>query len=73
MQEWHLEWHETCKCKWRLDASVCNDKQRCDNEKCGCVCKELIDKRICDKGLIWNPSICDCECDKLYDVGQYSY
>ena len=24
----HTEWHETCKCKCRLDASVCNNKQR---------------------------------------------
>ena len=24
----HLEWHETRKCKYRLDASVCNNKQR---------------------------------------------
>ena len=23
----HIEWHKTCKCKCRLDASVCNDKQ----------------------------------------------
>ena len=23
-----IEWHETCKCKCRLDASVCNNKQR---------------------------------------------
>ena len=23
----HIEWHETCKCKCRLDASVCNNKQ----------------------------------------------
>ena len=22
------EWYETCKCKCRLDASVCNNKQR---------------------------------------------
>ena len=22
----HVEWHETCKCKCRLDASVCNNK-----------------------------------------------
>ena len=27
----HLEWHETCKCKCRLDASVCDNKQ-CSNE-----------------------------------------
>ena len=24
----HMEWHETSKCKYRLDASVCNNKQR---------------------------------------------
>ena len=24
----HIEWYETCKCKWRLDPSVCNNKQR---------------------------------------------
>ena len=23
----HIEWHETCKSKCRLDASVCNNKQ----------------------------------------------
>ena len=23
----HIEGHETCKCKCRLDASVCNSKQ----------------------------------------------
>ena len=23
----HIEWHKTCKCKCRLDASVCNNKQ----------------------------------------------
>ena len=22
----HIKWHETCKCKCRLDASVCNNK-----------------------------------------------
>ena len=24
----HIKWHETCKCKCRLDASVCNNEQR---------------------------------------------
>ena len=24
----YIKWHETCKCKNRLDASVCNIKQR---------------------------------------------
>ena len=68
----HIKWHETCsKCKCRLDASVCNNKQRWNKDKCRCECKELIDKGICDKEFIWNPSICDCECDTLCDIGQY--
>ena len=52
----HIEWHETCKCKCRLDESVCNNKQRWNEGKCGCEYKELIDKVVCDKGFIWNPS-----------------
>ena len=59
----HIKWHETCKCKCRLDASVCNIKQRWNNDKFQCECKELIDKGICNKGYIWNPSNCKCECD----------
>ena len=67
----HIKWHETCKCKCRLDASVCNNKQRWNDDKCRCECKELIDKGVCDKGYIWNPSNCECECDKPCDVGEY--
>ena len=67
----HIEWHQTCKCKCRLDASVCNNKQRWYNNKCRCECKELIEKGICDKGFIWNPSNCECECDTSCDVGEY--
>ena len=67
----YIEWHETCKCKLRLDASVCNNKQHCNNDKDRCECKELIDKGRCGKGFIWNPSNCECECDKLCDVGEY--
>ena len=67
----YIEWHGTSKCKCRLDASVCNSKQRWNEDKCRCKCKELIDKVICDKGFNWNPSNCECECDKSSDAGQY--
>ena len=40
-----------CKCKCRLDAIICDNKQWWNKNKCTCECKELIDKRICDKGL----------------------
>ena len=64
----HIEWHKTCKCKCRLDASVCNNKQRWNEGKCRCECKELINKGTWDKGFVWNPSNCECECDKSCDV-----
>ena len=69
----HIEWHETCKCKCRLDVIVCNNKQYWNKNKCRCECKELIDKGVCDKGFIWNPSSCECECDKMCDIGEYLY
>ena len=46
----HIKWHETCKCKCRLDASVCNNKQRSNDDKRRCECEELIDKVVCDRG-----------------------
>ena len=66
----HVSWHKTCTCKCSSDASVCNDKQRWNNDKCRCECKGLIDKGKCDDGFIWNPSICECECGKSCDVGE---
>ena len=35
----HIKWHKTCKCKCRLDASICNNKQRWNDDKCRCECK----------------------------------
>ena len=32
----HIKWHETCKCECRLDASVFNNKQRWNDDKCRC-------------------------------------
>ena len=60
----HIKCRGTCKCKSRLDASVCDNKQRKNDDKCRCECKELIDKRIWDKGFILNPSNSERGCDK---------
>ena len=67
----HIKWSETCKCKHRLDSSVCNNKQRWNEDKCMFECKELTDKGVYDKGFIWNPSNYHCECDKSCDIGEY--
>ena len=67
----YIKWHKTCKCKCTLDASICNNKQRWNDDRYICECKELIDKGTCDKGFIWNLSNCDCECHKSCDIGEY--
>ena len=67
----YIKWHEAQKCKCRLDPSVCNNKQRWNEDEYSCECKELIDKGACDKVFIWNPSNCECECDKLCRIGEY--
>ena len=55
----HIKRHEICKCKCRLDAILCNNKQRWNNDKCRCEYKESINNGRCDKGFIWNPSNCE--------------
>ena len=64
----HIEWHENCKCKCRLDSSVC---ERWKKDKCRCECKELVDKKICDKGSAFNRSNCNCDCNKSCDTAEY--
>ena len=49
-----MTWNYKCKC--RLDASACNNKQLWNKDKCRYERKELFDKRISDKGFILNPS-----------------
>ena len=66
-----IKWRKTCKCRYKLDTSICNNKQRWNDDKWRCECKELTDKAICDKGFIWNPSNCECGCDKSCDIGEY--
>ena len=61
----HIKWHKTCKCKCRLDKSICNNKQCWNEEKCMCECKELIDKDVCDKEfieilVIWSANVINC-------------
>ena len=67
----HTKWHETCKYQCRIDAIVCNNKQRWNKDKCRCACKELIGNGACDKGYACNPSNCECECDEACNVGEY--
>ena len=53
----YIEWHKTCKCKYRLDASVCNNKKRWNEDKCRCECKESLTKKCVIKDLFRIPAI----------------
>ena len=65
-------WHESCKCVFRLNSSVCNNKQIWNSETCSCDCNEDFAGIItCNKGYMWNPSTCACECDMWCKPGQY--
>ena len=37
----HIKWHKTCKCRCRLDASICDNKQRWNEDKRRCEWKKL--------------------------------
>ena len=65
-------WHESCKCLYRLNSSVCNSKQIWNSDTCRCYCNEDFAGIIgCDKGYTWNPSTCECQCDTWCEPGQY--
>ena len=38
----NIKLHERCKCECRLNAIVCNNKQRWNNDNGRCDCKEFI-------------------------------
>ena len=35
----YIRWHETCRCEYRVNASVSNNKQRWNKTKCKCKCE----------------------------------
>ena len=47
-----------------MNESVCNSKQKWNNNECRCECKELDAWGSCRNGCMWNPSTCNYECDK---------
>ena len=59
----HIKLHKTCKCKFRLDTSICNNKQRWNDNKCRC-------DKSCDIGEYLDYKNCSCRkkiIDKLVE------
>ena len=64
--------HESCKCIYKLNSSVCNNKQIWNGDTCRCDCNEDFAGVVgYDKGYTWNPSTCECQCDMSCKPGQY--
>ena len=47
----HIKWHETCKCKCRLNKSVCNTKQHWNEDNVDVNIKNLLIKAYVIKDL----------------------
>ena len=47
----HMKSHEICKCKCRLDASVCNSKQRWNSDNADVNAKDSLTKEYVIKEL----------------------
>ena len=60
--------HGSCECKLGLNESLCNSKQKWNNNKCRCECKEIDDWSSWKDDYTWNASTCDCECNKAYKI-----
>ena len=65
-------WHESCKCKCKLNSSVCNNEQIWNDDTCRCHCNEDFAGIInCSKGYMWNPCTFKCQCNNWCEPGQY--
>ena len=51
--------HESCECKYGLNKSVCNSKQKWNHDECRCKCKVLDDLGFCKNDYMWNHCMCD--------------
>ena len=64
----HIKWHETCKCKCRLEINNVGIMINADvNAKNLLIMEGVINKMLFN----WNPSNYEYECDNLCDVGEY--
>ena len=53
-------WHESCKRVFKLNSSVCNNKQIWNDDTCRRDCNEDFAGVVgCDKGYTWNSSTCE--------------
>ena len=52
-----IEWHKKCKCIYRSDKIICDNKLKWNKHKCSCEYKELIDKDIFGIQVIVNASV----------------
>ena len=56
-----IKWHESCRRVCRLDAIICNNKQKWNKGKCRCECS--VNNKY-DNKFVWNPSNYKCEYKK---------
>ena len=60
--------HESRECKYGLNESVCNLKQKNGTMMKKCKIVKILN---CKNGYMWNPSTYDCECNKACKIDEY--
>ena len=63
--------HVLFECKFGLDESLYNSKEKWNHDKYRCECKKLGDWGSWKIDYMWNPSACDCERNKTCKIYKY--
>ena len=56
-----VKFRKSCKCVYKINSSVCSEKQKFNKDKCRCQC--LLNKKF-QNDFVWNYSNCGCEYKK---------
>ena len=60
-----VKFHESYKCDCLLNSTVCNDKQKWNNNKCRCECLRI---ENCEDDYFWDVINCKCRNGKISEL-----
>ncbi|XP_015114771.1 vascular endothelial growth factor A isoform X2 [Diachasma alloeum] len=71
-----LEEHTSCKCRCRIQAEHCTDKQQYVRDECRCRCRNSDEETKCtisNKTKLWDPDGCVCLCRNIQECNTGYY
>ena len=55
---------DSYQCKWALNQTACNSKQKQKHNECQFLREEIDDQSFYYNDYVWNPTTCDFECNQ---------